>query len=92
MSDDLVTRLRAWYVPRETITGDVQLYLDAADEIERLRSQLADAEAALFKLNSGEELQSLMALNNDLHAENCELRNQIARLECPTIEVRDWFF
>jgi hypothetical protein len=34
---DIIERLRAWHTPGETITGDVQLYLDAADEIERLR-------------------------------------------------------
>lgn len=37
---DIVERLRAWHTPGETITGDVQLYLDAADEIERLRAAL----------------------------------------------------
>jgi len=45
-SDDIVSRLRAWHVPGETVTGDVQLYLDAADEIERLRAvlqRIADA-------------------------------------------------
>lgn len=45
-SDDLVKRLRAWHAPGETITGDVQLYLDAADEIERLRSELEKARNA----------------------------------------------
>jgi phosphopantetheine adenylyltransferase len=37
---EIVERLRAWHTPGETITGDVQLYLDAADEIERLRERL----------------------------------------------------
>ena len=35
---DLVKRLRAWHTPNETITGDVQLYLDAAARIEALES------------------------------------------------------
>ena len=47
MPDDLVERLRSWHTSGETITGDVQLYLDAADEIERLRAQRAAAEAAI---------------------------------------------
>lgn len=38
--DDIVKRLRAWHKPGETIAGDVQLYLDAADEIERLRKKV----------------------------------------------------
>ena len=37
---DLVGRLRAWHTPNETITGDVQLYLDAADRIEALETAL----------------------------------------------------
>lgn len=41
---DIVARLRAERVPGETITGDVQLYLDAADEIERLREEIDKAE------------------------------------------------
>jgi len=41
---DLVRRLRAWHTPIEIITGDVQLYLDAADRIEAL-------EAALHKID-----------------------------------------
>jgi hypothetical protein len=36
----LVKRLRAWQTPGETITGDVQLYLDAADRIEALEAAL----------------------------------------------------
>lgn len=39
---DIIKKLRAWHSPGETITGDVQLYLDAADEIERLRNLLRD--------------------------------------------------
>lgn len=37
---DLVERLRAWHTPDETITGDVQLYLDAAARIEALEAAL----------------------------------------------------
>ena len=40
----IVERLRAWHTPGEPITGDVQLYLDAADRIEAL-------EAALHKID-----------------------------------------
>jgi hypothetical protein len=50
---DIVERLRAWHTPGETITGDVQLYLDAADEIERMRKELDDVvEASDAKLAS----------------------------------------
>lgn len=38
--NDLVQRLRAWHTPGETITGDVQLYLDAADRIETMETML----------------------------------------------------
>lgn len=41
-------------------------------EIKRLREQLADAEATMFKLNSSEELQSLMKLNNTIRAATIE--------------------
>ena len=40
--NDLVERLRAWHTPNETITGDVQLYLDAADRIEALEAALRE--------------------------------------------------
>ena len=39
---DLVKRLRAWHTPNETITGDVQLYLDAAARIKALEKALRD--------------------------------------------------
>lgn len=49
---EIVERLRAWHSPGETITGDIQLYLDAADEIERLREALAFyADDANYRLN-----------------------------------------
>jgi len=41
---DLVERLRAWHTPGETITGDVQIYLDAAARIEALEAALRGAE------------------------------------------------
>lgn len=48
-----------------------------SEEISRLRLQLADAEATLFKLNSGEELQSLMKLNNELRSQLDSVRKVI---------------
>lgn len=45
-SNPLLERLRAWYTPGDTITGDVRLYLDAADEIERLMAELAAMKTA----------------------------------------------
>jgi hypothetical protein len=39
---DLVTRLRAWHTPGETITGDVALYLEAADRIAALEMALVE--------------------------------------------------
>jgi hypothetical protein len=39
---ELVKRLRAWHTPNETITGDVQLYLDAAARIETLENALRE--------------------------------------------------
>lgn len=50
---DIIKKLRAWHSPGETITGDVQLYLDAADEIERLRELLRDVYDVA---NSGEKI------------------------------------
>ena len=39
---DLGTRLRAWHRPGETITGDVALYLEAADRIGALEMALVE--------------------------------------------------
>jgi hypothetical protein len=39
---DLVPRLRAWHRPGETITGDVALYLEAADRIAALEMALVE--------------------------------------------------
>jgi hypothetical protein len=39
---DLVTRLGAWHRPSETITGDVALYLEAADRIGALEMALVE--------------------------------------------------
>ena len=47
---DIVERLRRWHTPGETITGDVQLYLDAADEIASLRSERDKLQADLALL------------------------------------------
>jgi hypothetical protein len=43
MTDDakLIERLRAWHTSGETITGDVALYLEAADRLETLLGENA---------------------------------------------------
>ena len=38
----MVTRLRAWHRPGETITGDVAPYLEAADRIAALEMALVE--------------------------------------------------
>ena len=58
---DLVERLRAWHTPNETITGDVQLYLDAADRIEALEAELQSRdEAKELLLDHGEALEAAL--------------------------------
>lgn len=47
---DIIKKLRAWHSPGETITGDVQLYLDAADELERMAAQKHKLYIALERL------------------------------------------
>lgn len=62
---DLVQRLRAWHTPGETITGDVRLYLDAADEIERLTRERDDFKQRVHELEAYPET----ALEKQLRAE-----------------------
>jgi hypothetical protein len=50
---DLVERLRAWHTPNETITGDVQLYLDAADRIEALEAALRERDELIRLMRRG---------------------------------------
>jgi hypothetical protein len=48
---DIIERLWAWYTPNEVITGDVQLYIDAAKEIERLRERLGPRGLEVVEIN-----------------------------------------
>lgn len=61
-----------------------------SEEISRLRLQLADAEATLFKLNSGEELQSLMKLNNELRSQLADAQTAIR--SALVIAEAEWIF
>jgi len=58
---NLVERLRAWHRPGETITGDVALYLQAADEIERLQRALARIAGGAEKYDSASHLMHIAA-------------------------------
>ena len=51
MAIDLVQRLRVWHTPNETITGDVQLYLDAANRIEWLEQRLRETTGEAVQAN-----------------------------------------
>lgn len=68
---DIVERLRAWHTPGETVTGDVQLYLDAADEIERLNKEGSDL--AVIIRQQGLEVDRLRAENEQLRAINKDI-------------------
>ncbi len=71
---DIVERLRQ----RPSVLSKIRpMFDEAADEIASLRAQLADAEATMLKLNSGEELQSLMKLNNELLAQLASARKAL---------------
>jgi hypothetical protein len=81
MSDDIVDRLRRW-------RGDVEEYIEAADEIERLREREAGYEmnmTALYaQLERAQSELGLAALKiSDLRADNARLRALLK--ECRTV-------
>lgn len=56
-----------------TSTDPTVLALELAIELAATKAALAEADAVIFKLNSGEELQTLMKINNECVARISEL-------------------
>lgn len=48
VNSGLLKRLRAWHEPGETITGDVALYLEAAEKIERQADEIRRLKQVLW--------------------------------------------
>jgi hypothetical protein len=77
MTDDIVARLRAHIAGPEDWDVKECDICEAADEIERLRADLADADRVIMRLNSGAELQAIMAAHNDALRERDALREAL---------------
>ena len=78
--DDIVTRLRGKVEASSIYDDDEELLDAAADEIERQRADLADADRVIMRLNSGAELQAIMAAHNDALRERDALREALERI------------
>jgi hypothetical protein len=77
MTDDIVARLRGKVEASSIYDDDEELLDAAADEIERQRADLADADRVIMRLNSGAELQAIMAAHNDALRERDALREAL---------------
>lgn len=83
----LVDRLRAFVVFAHTPDGppplefQPRICIEAADTIDQVKAERDDALALASRLSGGEELQSLMALNNALVAERDALAKALEQIK-----------